>query len=187
MIEETVKNLYDGVAEADIATTMMMATRTRIEQEPNYTYVTARLLREDLLKEGLSFLGLPLDTPEGDALPVYLQRGVELEMLNPDPKQADTGWRVQQRSVPLWPQPVRGELSGSMSAGFGEIYVDMPEGERLTGRVTFFTEGPNRKCRGSLVGPSGARLECTADIDRGTGHGVGSCTDERERKFTWHF
>ena len=84
VIEETVKNLYDGVAEADIATTMMMATRTRIEQEPNYTYVTARLLREDLLKEGLSFLGLPLDTPEGDALPVYLQRGVELELLNPE-------------------------------------------------------------------------------------------------------
>ena len=27
---------------SDIATTMMMATRTRIEQEPNYTYVTAR-------------------------------------------------------------------------------------------------------------------------------------------------
>lgn len=86
-----------------------------------------------------------------------------------------------------YPQPVRGELSGSMSAGFGEIYIDMPEGERLTGRVTFFTEGNNRKCRASLVGPSGARLECTADIDRGTGHGVGSCTDERERKFTWHF
>jgi ribonucleoside-diphosphate reductase alpha chain len=84
VVEETVKNLYDGVAEADIATTMMMATRTRIEQEPNYTYVTARLLREDLLKEGLSFLGLPLDTPEGDALPVYLQRGVELELLNPE-------------------------------------------------------------------------------------------------------
>ncbi len=84
VIEETVKNLYDGVAEADIATTMMMATRTRIEQEPNYTYVTARLLREDLLKEGLSFLGLPLDTKEGDALPVYLQRGVELELLNPE-------------------------------------------------------------------------------------------------------
>jgi ribonucleoside-diphosphate reductase alpha chain len=28
---------------------MMMATRTRIEQEPNYTYVTARLLRDELV------------------------------------------------------------------------------------------------------------------------------------------
>ena len=83
VVEETVKNLYDGVAESDVATTLMMATRTRIEQEPNYTYVTARLLLQDLLKEGLAFLELPLDTSEADALPVYLKRGVELELLDP--------------------------------------------------------------------------------------------------------
>jgi|GEM_PF-7962 len=83
VVEETVRNLYDGVAESDVATTLMMATRTRIEQEPNYTYVTARLLLQDLLKEGLAFLNLPLDTSEADALPVYLKRGVELELLDP--------------------------------------------------------------------------------------------------------
>ncbi|MEY4516550.1 MAG: ribonucleoside-diphosphate reductase subunit alpha, partial [Pseudomonadota bacterium] len=82
VIEETVKNLYDGVAESDVATTLMMATRTRIEQEPNYTFVTARLLLADLIKEGLAFMGLQLDTSEADALPVYLQRGVELELLH---------------------------------------------------------------------------------------------------------
>ncbi|MEK5782428.1 hypothetical protein VXE43_21075, partial [Acinetobacter baumannii] len=36
IVDETVKNLYNGVKESDISTTMMMATRTRIEQEPNY-------------------------------------------------------------------------------------------------------------------------------------------------------
>ena len=35
---------------------MMMATRTRIEQEPNYTYVTARLLCNELVSTGLTFL-----------------------------------------------------------------------------------------------------------------------------------
>lgn len=55
IIDETVKNLYNGVKESDIATTMMMATRTRIEQEPNYTYVTARLLRDELVSTGLAF------------------------------------------------------------------------------------------------------------------------------------
>ena len=83
VVEETVKNLYDGVAESDVATTLMMAARTRIEQEPNYTYVTARLLLKDLLHEGLTFMNLPLDTSEADALLVYLQRGVELELLDP--------------------------------------------------------------------------------------------------------
>ena len=84
VIDETVRNLYNGVNEDDISTTMMMATRTRIEQEPNYTYVTARLLRNDLLKEGLSFLGLPVDTLENDALEPFLKRGVELELLSPE-------------------------------------------------------------------------------------------------------
>ncbi len=84
VIDETVRNLYNGVNEDDISTTMMMATRTRIEQEPNYTYVTARLLRDDLLKEGLTFLGLPVDTLENDALEPFLQRGVELELISPE-------------------------------------------------------------------------------------------------------
>ena len=84
VIDETVRNLYNGVNEDDISTTMMMATRTRIEQEPNYTYVTARLLRDDLVKEGLTFLGLPVDTLENDALEPFLQRGVELELISPE-------------------------------------------------------------------------------------------------------
>jgi ribonucleoside-diphosphate reductase alpha chain len=84
IIDETVRNLYNGVKESDIYTTMMMATRTRIEQEPNYTYVTARLLRDDLVKEGLMFLGLPLDTVESEALVAFLNKGVELELLSPE-------------------------------------------------------------------------------------------------------
>ena len=84
IIEETVKNLYNGVKESDIATTMLMATRTRIEQEPNYTYVTARLLRDDLVATGLKFLGLDPETNEGDALETFLKKGIELELLSPE-------------------------------------------------------------------------------------------------------
>ncbi|ENX17731.1 ribonucleoside-diphosphate reductase, alpha subunit [Acinetobacter sp. CIP 64.2] len=84
IVDETVKNLYNGVKESDIATTMMMATRTRIEQEPNYTYVTARLLRNELVSTGLEFLGLPTDTLEGDALETFLKKGIELDLLSKD-------------------------------------------------------------------------------------------------------
>jgi len=84
IVDETVKNLYNGVKESDIATTMMMATRTRIEQEPNYTYVTARLLSSELVSTGLAFLGLPTDTPENNALEAFLKKGVELDLLSPD-------------------------------------------------------------------------------------------------------
>lgn len=53
---------------------MMMATRTRIEQEPNYTYVTARLLRDELVSTGLAFLGLPADTAENNARSILEKR-----------------------------------------------------------------------------------------------------------------
>ena len=84
IVDETVKNLYNGVKESDIATTMMMATRTRIEQEPNYTYVTARLLCNELVGTGLEFLGLATDTLESDALEPFLKKGIELDLLSPD-------------------------------------------------------------------------------------------------------
>lgn len=84
IVDETVKNLYNGVKESDIATTMMMATRTRIEQEPNYTYVTARLLCNELVGTGLEFLGLSTDTLESDALEPFLKKGIELDLLSPD-------------------------------------------------------------------------------------------------------
>jgi len=84
IVDETVKNLYNGVKESDIATTMMMATRTRIEQEPNYTYVTARLLCNELVGTGLAFLDLPTDTAENNALEAFLKKGVELDLLSPD-------------------------------------------------------------------------------------------------------
>ncbi|MBF7695874.1 ribonucleoside-diphosphate reductase subunit alpha [Acinetobacter rathckeae] len=83
IVDETVKNLYNGVKASDIATTMIMATRTRIEHEPNYTYVTARLLRNELVQTGLQFLGLDAETSEANALEAYLKKGVELELLSP--------------------------------------------------------------------------------------------------------
>ncbi|MFB2538385.1 MULTISPECIES: ribonucleoside-diphosphate reductase subunit alpha [unclassified Acinetobacter] len=84
IVDETVKNLYNGVNISDIATTMMMATRTRIEREPNYSYVTARLLCNELLADGLAFLGLSRDTTENDALATFLKKGVELELISPE-------------------------------------------------------------------------------------------------------
>ncbi|RZU47497.1 ribonucleoside-diphosphate reductase alpha chain [Fluviicoccus keumensis] len=90
IIEETLRNLYDGVKESDLVTTMVMCARVHIEQEPNYTYVTARLLMDQLRSEALSFLGLAehatyeeMSELYPQALPVYLKKGVELELLDP--------------------------------------------------------------------------------------------------------
>ena len=55
---ETLKNLYDGVAEKDVNTALVMTARTLVEREPNYSFVTARLLMDTLRAEALGFLGV---------------------------------------------------------------------------------------------------------------------------------
>ena len=56
--EETIKNLYPGVRIADVRTSSVMTARTMVEKDPNYSYVTARLLLDTLRSEALGFLGL---------------------------------------------------------------------------------------------------------------------------------
>src|SRR5690606_37411614 len=91
IIEETIKNLYDGVSIKDVNTSMVMTARTLIEQEPNYSQVTARLLCDGLRAEALQFLGVAeranqheMDTLYGQALEAYVLKGVELELLDPE-------------------------------------------------------------------------------------------------------
>ncbi|MDB6024205.1 MAG: nrdA, partial [Verrucomicrobiales bacterium] len=44
LADETLKNLYDGVKTDEIEQAMIFAARSRIEREPEYTFVAARLL-----------------------------------------------------------------------------------------------------------------------------------------------
>jgi ribonucleoside-diphosphate reductase alpha chain len=86
---ETLKNLYDGVAEKDVNTALVMTARTLVEREPNYSFVTARLLLDSLRAEGLSFLNVSESATHHEmadlyakALPAYVAKGVELELLD---------------------------------------------------------------------------------------------------------
>jgi ribonucleoside-diphosphate reductase alpha chain len=48
VLTETYRNLYDGIGQDELALAGIMAARTLVEQEPNYTYVSARLLLDKL-------------------------------------------------------------------------------------------------------------------------------------------
>jgi len=96
IIDETKRNIFDGVAIRDVNKAMIMTARTMIENEPNYTHVTARLLLDDLRGEALSMLGLGTSATfsEMSALyPIYfktyIDKGVELERLSPELKTFD--------------------------------------------------------------------------------------------------
>jgi ribonucleoside-diphosphate reductase alpha chain len=87
---ETLKNLYDGVALKDVNTALVMTARTLVEREPNYSFVTARLLMDTLRAEGLSFLEVAESATHHEmvdlyakALPSYIAKGIEFDLLNP--------------------------------------------------------------------------------------------------------
>ena len=91
ILNDTLKNLYDGVSTRDINTSMVMTARTLIEQEPNYSFVTARLLLDQLRAEALTFLQISDSATQSDmsvhyaaALPRYIEKGISLELLTPE-------------------------------------------------------------------------------------------------------
>ncbi|MEH6587561.1 MAG: ribonucleoside-diphosphate reductase subunit alpha [Halioglobus sp.] len=91
ILDEALRNLYDGVTAEELATSLVITARTMIEQDPNYSYVAARLLCDNLRAEALSFLDVTNNATQADmshlyakALPAYIARGIELELLAPD-------------------------------------------------------------------------------------------------------
>ena len=94
--KETLKNLYDGVEQTDVNTALVMTARTLVEREPNYSYVTARLLMDTLRAEALSFLEVAESATHHEmadlyakALPAYVEKGVQFELLDPRLKEYD--------------------------------------------------------------------------------------------------
>ncbi|VXC30387.1 ribonucleoside diphosphate reductase, alpha subunit [Pseudomonas sp. 8AS] len=93
---ETLKNLYDGVAEKDVNTALVMTARTLVEREPNYSYVTARLLMDNIRAEALGFLGIASSATHHEmaelyakALPAYVEKGSEFELIDAKLKEYD--------------------------------------------------------------------------------------------------
>ena len=84
--DEAIKNLYDGVKPDEIAQAMVFAARSRIEQEPDYTFVAARLLLRKIYREALPAFNdsTELSGQHRDHFPAYLARGVEVRRLSPD-------------------------------------------------------------------------------------------------------
>ena len=97
IIEESLANLYDGIEARDVGTALLMTARTLVEEEPNYSFVTARLLLDQLRSEALGFLNVQAPgAAEGDcsatqaqmhdayprALAAFIHKGVELELVN---------------------------------------------------------------------------------------------------------
>jgi ribonucleoside-diphosphate reductase alpha chain len=91
IMAETLRNLYDGVPMDEVYKASVLAARTLIEKDPDYTYATARLLFHTIAKEILGEDVAQADMPQAyaDYFPQFIQRGVENELLDEKLQQFD--------------------------------------------------------------------------------------------------
>jgi len=90
ILDDTCRNLFDGVKEADVSQALVMSARALIEQDPEYGLVAARLLLDTLRREALGFLGMAVgvetqaDLAEryGDYFAAYIKQATDLELLD---------------------------------------------------------------------------------------------------------
>ncbi len=90
VVTAALRDLYDGISEAELSQALTLAARARIEKEPNYTYVSARLLLDSMRHEALKFLGVAESRPTfaemkriyPDYFREYIHKAAELELLD---------------------------------------------------------------------------------------------------------
>jgi ribonucleoside-diphosphate reductase alpha chain len=80
----TVRDLYDGVPFDEVNKSLILSARSLIEKDPAYSYVTARLLLNDLRREAI---GEELGREEMAVryptyFPEFIKKGVEAELLD---------------------------------------------------------------------------------------------------------
>jgi len=92
VLTETNRNLYDGISRDELALASIMAARTLVEREPNYAYVSARLLLDKLRGEVLSYVHhhptaatqVDMGTRYAEYFPAYVKTGIAAELLDPE-------------------------------------------------------------------------------------------------------
>jgi ribonucleoside-diphosphate reductase alpha chain len=90
VMAEVRRNLYDGILLHELGLAQTMAARALVEQEPNYAYVSARLLLNNLREEALGFV-MPdaavgsqqqRDLRYDEYFPEYIHLAIKLEILD---------------------------------------------------------------------------------------------------------
>ncbi len=84
IMAETMRNLYDGVPMDEVYKASVLAARTLIEKDPDYTYATARLLFHTMAKEALGKDVAQADMSQAyvDYFPGFIQKAVDNELLD---------------------------------------------------------------------------------------------------------
>jgi ribonucleoside-diphosphate reductase alpha chain len=91
IIEETLKNIYDGATIEELDKALIFASRQLIETEPEYNFVTARLLLSNIQTEvfGKDISNDILETHYKKYFIEAIEKGINAELLSPKLKTFD--------------------------------------------------------------------------------------------------
>ncbi len=83
--EEVFRTLYDGITPDEINKALILAAKTQIEREPDYTYVAARLLLKVIYKEVFGRTCAPIEREHihRKHFRHYLEEGIKNDRLSP--------------------------------------------------------------------------------------------------------
>ena len=90
VLAEVRRNVYDGIQLHELGLAQTMAARTLVERDPNYAYVSARLLLNNLRAEAIAFV-MPANAvmtqtsnsiTYAEYFPEYVRRAIEVNFLD---------------------------------------------------------------------------------------------------------
>ncbi|MDX8430398.1 MAG: ribonucleoside-diphosphate reductase subunit alpha [Candidatus Algichlamydia australiensis] len=84
LVHNTTLNFYEGIKEEEIDTALIMATRAKIEVDPNYSFASARLLLDQIYREtiGVSASDPRLIKEHKDYLKKYIKHGISIHRVS---------------------------------------------------------------------------------------------------------
>ncbi|WP_232526093.1 ribonucleoside-diphosphate reductase subunit alpha [Sulfuriferula nivalis] len=84
ILHAVTRDLYDGVPMAEVEKALVLAARAGIEQDPDYAFVTARLLLNSIRHEvlGRSILPSEMAGLYPEYFTAYIKKGIEAELLD---------------------------------------------------------------------------------------------------------
>jgi|CXWL01.1.fsa_nt_gi ribonucleoside-diphosphate reductase alpha chain len=84
ILKATLKDLYDGVSLDEVRKSIILSARVLIEKDPDYSYVTARLLLNNMRYEvlGEEVSQQMMKSRYKDYFPAFIKRGIEADLLD---------------------------------------------------------------------------------------------------------
>lgn len=86
ILQESIKNFYEGIKVEEIDQANIMAARSKIEKDPAYSFVAARLLLDIIYRETMNVNGYSKDLEKShqEYFKACLKKGVSVERMAPE-------------------------------------------------------------------------------------------------------